>query len=398
MCKLKTLDGSPLRCDAQKRTDFVVRAAKFFAEHGMTGTARFGKDDTFVIHRNDTELHFSRVNTGDSFAFAKCEIEEAVVVETAPSQPVQPAKEPAPTATTADVTEKANEAVQLYTLLQKCMSANVDEQTVRSIVSEEVAKLGGIGKKIEVKVGNLQAQTIEGVLHDCFQTVLKCAAARMNIYLHGPAGTGKSTLAEHIAKALNLPFEWCQALQDKSEFEGFVDANGVYHETAFYRAFKNGGVFLMDELDSTAAEVLVPFNGATAQRKFCFPNGEKVEAHKDFICLAAGNTKGRGGNEAYNGRFQLDASTLDRFAFVFVDYCKEIDLASCFGDKELLGKFELLREHIAVSNLPYTVTPRGMKRYCELKAAGIAHKEAIRIALTGSWDDDDAKRLLNGIF
>lgn len=397
MCKLKTLDGSPIRCDAQKRTDFVVRAAKFFAEQGTTGTARFGKDDTFIIHRNDTELHFSRVNTGDSFAFAKCEIEEAVVVETAPAQP-QPAKEQAPTATTADVTAKATEAVQLYTLLQKCMSANVDEQTVRAIVTEEVAKLGGIGGKIEIKINDFKPKTIEGVLHECFKDVLVCASARMNIWLYGPAGTGKSTLAEQVATALDVPFEWCQALQDKSEFEGFVDANGVYHETAFYRAFKNGGVFLMDELDSTAAEVLTPFNGAIAQRKYGFPNGEKIVAHKDFICIAAGNTKGRGGDIVYNGRFQLDASTLDRFAYQLVDYCEEIDLAACNGDRELLGKFKLLREHIAVANLPYTVTPRGMGRYVTLLANGMSHEKALKIGLTGSWDDDDEKRLTNGIF
>lgn len=45
-----------------------------------------------------------------------------------------------------------------------------------------------------------------------------------------------------------------------------------------------------------------------------FPD-KMVKKHKDFIVCASGNTYGTGADRKYVGRLEIDAATLDRFAF-----------------------------------------------------------------------------------
>lgn len=59
-------------------------------------------------------------------------------------------------------------------------------------------------------------------------------------WLFGPAGSGKSTLCEAVAKDMNLPFYSVSSLQQKYELEGYTDAAGEYVETTFYKAAKEG--------------------------------------------------------------------------------------------------------------------------------------------------------------
>lgn len=74
-------------------------------------------------------------------------------------------------------------------------------------------------------------------------------------------------------------------------------------------------------MDASAPEVLIHLNAALANGYFDFPNG-KVYAHEDFRVVGAGNTTGQGADAQYTGRTQLDASSLDRFKLVEVNYNK----------------------------------------------------------------------------
>lgn len=67
----------------------------------------------------------------------------------------------------------------------------------------------------------------------------------------GPAGSGKTTIASQVAQALGLDFYCYGAISQAFEFLGYYDANGKYVETDFYRAFKHGGLVLMDEMDAS---------------------------------------------------------------------------------------------------------------------------------------------------
>ena len=148
-----------------------------------------------------------------------------------------------------------------------------------------------------------------------------------NAYLVGEAGCGKTHLASQVADFLEVDFHFCGAIFDKFELLGFVDAGGKYHRTPLREAIEHGGVFLIDEVDSSMPAPLNAFNMMLENNLITFPDGESfaVDRDKTFF-LAAANTIGLGANMQYVGRFQLDAAFLDRFKQVRMAYDPAIEL------------------------------------------------------------------------
>ena len=202
----------------------------------------------------------------------------------------------------------------------------------------EEAKNAGTGSVINVVVDGKKTTTkTEQVLDPNFANILKLVAAHENVYLYGPAGSGKNTIAEQIAEALGVEFYYQNTLVTKFDVSGYKNAQGEYEETAFYKAWKNGGLFFADELDNSTAEAIIALNAALANGYYTFPNSsEKVAKHPDFYCIAAGNTNGQGATEEYCGRYQMDESSRDRFAFIEIDYNKKIEESICGGHLDIL--------------------------------------------------------------
>lgn len=191
---------------------------------------------------------------------------------------------------------------------------------------------GKIVRTIEYQIPEHGA--LNEVTHEEFETVLNFVMMNEPVMLIGPAGTGKNVICKQVAKILGFDFYFSNAVTQEYKITGFIDANGVYQETEFYKAFKNGGVFMLDEIDASIPEVLVILNAAIANRYFDFPNG-KIEAHENFRVIAAGNTYGLGASYQYVGRNQLDAASLDRFAQVEINYSPRIE-ESLTEDKDLI--------------------------------------------------------------
>ena len=72
-------------------------------------------------------------------------------------------------------------------------------------------------------------------MHAKFPTILKSVAQGVPVLMVGPAGSGKSILAENVAKALDLPFAMTGAIDSPYKVTGFIDAQGRYAETDFFR-------------------------------------------------------------------------------------------------------------------------------------------------------------------
>ena len=200
------------------------------------------------------------------------------------------------------------------------------------------AKNAGTGSIINVVVDGKKTTTkTDSVLDPNFANILKLVAAHENVYLYGPAGSGKNTIAEQIAEALGVEFYYQNTLVTKFDVSGYKNAQGEYEETAFYKAWKNGGLFFADELDNSTAEAIIALNAALANGYYTFPNsGEKVAKHPDFYCIAAGNTNGQGATEEYCGRYQMDESSRDRFAFIEIGYNEKIEESICGGHLDIL--------------------------------------------------------------
>ena len=112
---------------------------------------------------------------------------------------------------------------------------------------------------------------------------------------------------------------------------GYTDAQGGYVSTALYDAIVNGHLFLWDEIDASNPAALVAFNSLMDNGWIEIPGKGRVRAHKNFVCIAAANTFGKGADRVYVGRNQLDGATLERFQTIHMDYDEDLELEIALG-------------------------------------------------------------------
>ena len=311
---------------------------------------------------------------------------------------------------------KAEQAVSQLGLLERTLAQVVVQtqgESIKNAIIEDfqaqAAKFiqdtyGTIHRKVEVEVGDVTTQFDE-VLHEKFDTVLKFVQMNEPVFLTGQAGTGKNVLCQQVAKALNLDFYFTNAVTQEYKLTGFTDANGIFHETQFYQAFKNGGLFMLDEMDASIPEVLVILNAAIANRYFDFPHGKDkdgnevggfTKAHENFRVIAAGNTFGLGADYEYVGRNQLDMASLDRFALIEVAYDREIEKAVAEGDTELVNFIEDVRRVARDNGIRIVVSYRSIGRIAKMKKL-LPLEDVLKSCLFKNLRSDDLSTLYNDL-
>lgn len=303
---------------------------------------------------------------------------------------------------------EAHQVQQSLGILEQCvvdmiskMKSDEIKENIMNNVQNEVRSFiektyGKIERKIELELPERKVE-LDGVQHDKFETVLKFVAADEPVFLTGPAGSGKNVLCKQVAKALNLDFYFSNAVTQEYKITGFTDANGTFHESQFYKAFKNGGLFMLDEMDASIPEVLVILNAAIANRYFDFPAPiGYVEAHPDFRVIAAGNTFGHGADYEYVGRNQLDAASLDRFAMVKIDYSQAIEMGVAQNDEALVKFADGFRAAAATAGLNVVVSYRSIGRIAKLKSM-MGMEETLSTCLVKAMEKDDVNIILNDL-
>lgn len=264
---------------------------------------------------------------------------------------------------------------------------------VRQFIAENYGQV--VRTKTIVTVNDRKTE-IKGVVHEQFDKILGFVANNEPVYLSGPAGSGKSHICKQVADALGLKFYFTNAVTQEYKLTGFTDANGNYQPTQFYKAFTEGGLFMLDEMDASIPEVLTILNGAIANGWFDFPApiGFK-EAHPDFRVIAAGNTTGHGADSEYVGRNQLDAASLDRFGYVFVDYNAEIENALAV-DIELANFCREFRKVADKSGIQIIVSYRSISRLAKMIPM-LGLTEALSTCLVKGLEKDDINIIYNGL-
>lgn len=195
-------------------------------------------------------------------------------------------------------------------------------------------------KQLLARIYNIDSN--EPIKHKMFGKVLETIERGFNPYLFGEAGTGKNKICEMAAKELGLKFYTQNSVQFKQDLIGYGDINGKFVDTPFYECFTKGGLFFLDEIDNSDASAVKSLNQAIDSRYYSFPKIGMVEAHKDFRCITAGNTCGRGANNYVAN--VIDPSTLNRFRFIRVGYDENIEMRLAMGDKELVDFFHAIRK------------------------------------------------------
>lgn len=247
-------------------------------------------------------------------------------------------------------------------------------------------------RTIEVDFTPPQSPAPKKTHHTQFNTIKTCIQSDIPVYLCGEAGTGKNYTLMEVAKELNLEFYFTNSVQQEYKLTGFIDAGGVYHETEFYKAFTQGGLFFLDEIDASIPEVLVLLNAAIANRYFEFPNG-RVDAHPDFRVVAAGNTVGSGADEMYTGRLSLDQATLDRFVIIDFDYDRNVEMCLAKGNTELVNFVRQLRKSAKQQGIRATFSYRCIISVVALEEAGMDLHTILKIAVFKGMNADTIRTL-----
>jgi len=258
---------------------------------------------------------------------------------------------------------------------------------------DEIGKNPGI-KAIEVKVGEMPVIKIDGVQHEKFADVLTLCNLRRNVFLYGPAGTGKTQLAKNIGKALSLPC-YCQSVSAQSSIimlSGYHSATGQYIGSTFRNAYENGGVYCLDEIDAGNPNVLIWLNSAIENGECTFPDGI-VKRHEDFICIGTGNTPGTGATKEFQGRLAQDEALLSRFARVPMDICVEIEKAMAGGNTQWYEYCLLMREKLERLGIRKTITSRAIRDGAIALAAGMAMRSVQEYYVFAGLSASDRERL-----
>lgn len=247
------------------------------------------------------------------------------------------------------------------------LGAHIDEQA--KLLSKQIdERIAGI----KIEAGSPVVQSFNIILpekseqgkslskrpHVAFMKILCLVRAGLIPLMVGPAGSGKTTIAEMIAEALELPYygQSCTFGMSKSEIIGgpqplgeggamrYVSSPIMQGWAGERNTLDNGiltvvkddsmaGVCHLDEVDGADANTTMVTNSMLANNKIMI--GGRAVSHLDImvhkhprsIVTMAGNTFGTGMDMVYQGRGALDGAFLDRGYTVMVNYDPFIEAA-----------------------------------------------------------------------
>lgn len=304
----------------------------------------------------------------------------------------QPAPAPAASVPDADDLTSAFAALTpLFAGVQKNVTDAV-MMTLQPIIDSLKKQAATQVQHIQITNSDGQTHQLDEVVCEDFEEILTYVSKGAPVYLYGAAGCGKSHTARQLADALGLPFYESMQVMFAHDVKGYGDAGGNYQATPFFKAFTEGGVFFLDEVDASAPEALVVLNTAIANRRFDFPIVGNVTAHPNFRVVAAGNTAMTGADLEYVARSVQDAATENRFSFFEMQYDRRVELPVCAGGDEVLMSFITdLRQAIRAANIIKCVSYRQTKLLADPDLLKFGRVKALRRNVFKGMEADEIR-------
>lgn len=267
----------------------------------------------------------------------------------------------------------------------------LDPEQIRAIVAEAIRNLPP--RVVEIRTADVPPIRIENP-HVQFPKLVRyvvalvAAGKHANLYLAGPAGSGKSTAAEQLAAVLSeiwqedVVFRFNGAIDSEYKLSGFVNAMGQIVSAPFREAYPVPSVYLFDELDRSLPSATLAFNGAMANGHCDFPGlAEPVQRHPHNVALAACNTWGHGADAQYVGAMKQDGSFLDRFLKLPWNYDEALERAIA-GNGAWVDRIQGLRAKARERGLRVIISPRASIMGAALISQGIPESEALALTVT----------------
>jgi len=249
--------------------------------------------------------------------------------------------------------------------------SSVNQETLAATVKAEIAKQKPRIKTIVVSPSKTKRE-VKGRTHKMFRDCLELAEERIPVYLTGPAGCGKTFLAEQVSESMGLEYSEtsCNGGMYAEDFFGRLLPTGdagkfEFHSTPMLDAVENGGLHCFDELDATPADIRFALQSLFAKRECFLPariGGHHLKAHENFVVIATGNSFGNGGSGSYQ-REVADAAAHDRFraGTIPMDYDRDLE-AELIRD-DILHWGRDIRSQIVSKNLERVLSTRVMIDY-----------------------------------
>jgi len=260
---------------------------------------------------------------------------------------------------TGGSTAKILEGVEKALMSAPSGGSGIDEAKIKQLIDEKVQEMGAsvsfeslkpfieqyleTAREIEI---NIPAYGVSVVLSQDdtiipnFFKVIDDMLVGNNVYLIGEAGTGKTFLAERVAKALKRE----QYTINCSQYTTPIDiiggeTIGGFKEGKLLNAWEKGGILILDEMPKLDANTAGLFNDALAKSSKTIPDnkatltnprkgGSAIPRSPLFGCIATGNIyPNKVDMSRYVGNNQQDLSLLDRFSggVYFVGYNDQLD-------------------------------------------------------------------------
>ena len=292
---------------------------------------------------------------------------------------------------------------QILMMIKKSIEEHNLEDSIDDKLEEKFnEKLEEYTSKIQVPVVHIiklndtvLGQTKGGFYHERFEQILSQVQLDEPIMLIGPAGSGKNVAVSQVADALGKHMYYTNNASNEFKLTGFIDAGGNYRDTEFYKAFKNGGIFFLDEIDNSDPSALIVINSALANGYMAFPH-ETIDRHPDFRIIAAANTWGKGADLQYVGRNALDGATLDRFDNIFFDYDSNLERA-LYPNDEVLQFMWAFRNAVYQSKIPHIVSTRGIGKVYKKEVNGIPVQDTLTSNVVKNLGQDDVNTIIGNM-
>lgn len=244
-------------------------------------------------------------------------------------------------------------------LLSKTLS--VEEQKVKQALEEALAKA-------EKERKLMQELGIKFSSSDTPTRIKRTIEAGIkNIWLCGPAGSGKSMMTRQVAAELGLPYLCisCGIGTSSTEFVGYKYP--TRESTKFAEYYSKPSIILLDEFTALDPAVAQICNAALANDEIETTTGT-VYRDPNCIIIATSNTFGGGASRQYVANNQLDASTIDRFigGIIEVNYSESFESQY---DPEVVNYVNSLRNIIKTYDFRRIASTRMIQAGCALKKA-----------------------------